>query len=58
MNALASPNAIESAVAVEPAVESEQEQEYPGRSLNIPFDGERIKSSVALFSKGIGRTDF
>jgi hypothetical protein len=48
MNALASPNAIESAVAVEPAVESEQE--CPGRSLNIPFDGERIKSSVALFS--------
>lgn len=54
MNALASPHAIETAVSVEPDVESANsnfvEQDYPGRSLNIAFDGERIKSSVALFS--------
>lgn len=54
MNALASPHAIETAVSVEPAVKSANsnfvEQDYSDRSLNIAFDGERIKSSVALFS--------
>ena len=54
MNALASPNAIETAASVEPAVESVirnfVEQEYAGRQPKVEFDGERIKSSVALFS--------
>jgi hypothetical protein len=54
MNALASPNAIETATSVEPAVESAiknfVEQELIGRPAKVEFDGERIKNSVALFS--------
>lgn len=54
MNALASPEAIETVASVEPAVESViksfVEQEYAARPAKVEFDGERIKSSVALFS--------
>jgi hypothetical protein len=54
MNALASPDAIETAASVEPAVESVirnfVEQEYAARPPTVEFDGERIKNSVALFS--------
>jgi hypothetical protein len=54
MNALASPDAIETAAPIEPAVESViknfVEQEYAARPPKVEFDGERIKSSVALFS--------
>ena len=54
MNALASPKAVETATSVEPAVESAikdfVEQELVGRPAKVEFDGERIKSSVALFS--------
>ena len=54
MNALASPDAIETAAPIEPAVKSViknfVEQEYAARPPKVEFDGERIKSSVALFS--------
>ena len=54
MSAETSPEAAEKPLAAESTVESEisnfVEKEYAARPTNIDYDGERIKSSVALFT--------